>query len=392
MSDTPQQPAAAAATASPTTGIRLAEHNRCGIITLDRPHVLNAINIEMVHHIHAALQRWEQQQRITGTGTAGTQRNKALVLLRSDVATVFSAGGDVLRLLQRPVTVSMRYFYDEYKLIYCIGTLRLPLVALIDGLTMGSGVGLSVHGAYRVATERTVFAMPEMALGGIPEAGSSFVLSRLRGQLGVYLALTASRLYGRDVWRAGIATHFCAAERLGALQRRLMECESGAEVEATLQRDCDAVEKPDDDEPATASAKLLHELQPLLDDCFGADTMEEIVGRLAQAQVLDGEPGAWATATLEQLRRMSPLSLKICLRMQRLGAILPLEECLALEWRLAMRFAREDFGEFREGIAAMLVRKDRAPKWRFARLEDVSEAVLDGYFEAPERYEDELWL
>lgn len=212
------------------------------------------------------------------------ESTKSLVIVKSNMEKSFCAGGDVRALVEEPPANGERFFREEYTLNHLIGTYRIPYVALISGITMGGGVGISVHGRYRVATEKTMFAMPETLIGLFPDVGGSHFLPRLTGALGMYLGLTGFRLKGRDVQRAGIATHFCESERLPELEAALIDCGSSADVDRVLAKFC----------PADSSGTfILANHMAKINACFQADTVEGILNNLQ----CDGSD--WAKETLK---------------------------------------------------------------------------------------------
>lgn len=320
----------------------------------------------MVRSIAPVLQRWES--------------TKSLVIVKSALSKAFCAGGDVRTLVTNPLPGAYAFFREEYTLNHLIGSYRQPYVALIDGITMGGGVGLSVHGRYRVATEKTMFAMPETLIGLFPDVGGSHFLPRLAGELGTYLGLTGARLKGRDVLAAGIATHYCASERLGDLELALIECSGPADVERALSMHCAVAA----DAVADGYQFALAAVRPQIDRCFGAHTVEEIIERLRA----DGSE--WAQQTLKLLAPTSQLSLKVTLRLLREGAGRTLAECLRVEHRLVRRHAEDS--DFAEGVRAMLIDRDNAPRWKYERLEEVPAEKVAGYFEPLECGEEELKL
>lgn len=337
------------------------ELNECGIVQLNRPRALNALNWDMVRSIYRALQSWETD----GDG------KKTVVIMKSSSEKAFCAGGDVLSLIAGDPQRAFDFFRDECTLLYLIGTYRVPYVALINGITMGGGVGLSVHGRYRVATEKTVFAMPETRIGLFPDVGASHFLPRMSGELGTYLGLTSSRLKDTDVWSAGIATHYCMSERLADLEGALCTCRNDADVQAALRWHCE----PESQRPTDALAAH----KPNIDRCFAADTVEEILRNL------ETDGGDWAARTLSTLHKVSPLSLKVTLRLLRLGRHLSLAECFRLEYSMAVRHFVDS--DFKEGVTAILIRKD-APKWRFERVEDVPDDFVERFFVPLQRNEN----
>merc|ERR1712137_794272 len=186
--------------------------NKC-LITLNRPKALNALNLNMIRQITPALKKWQAEEKV-------------LVLIKGTGGKAFCAGGDVRTIVESRhdpnSTLAQDFFSEEYQLNYLISTLEIPYIALIDGITMGGGVGLSVHCHYRVATERTLFAMPETAIGFFPDVGGTYFLPKLKGKLGLFLGLTGYRLKGADVYHAGIATHALNSTNLGEIEQELL--------------------------------------------------------------------------------------------------------------------------------------------------------------------------
>ncbi|CAH1107331.1 unnamed protein product [Psylliodes chrysocephalus] len=197
-----------------------------GIIVLNRPKALNALNLSMIEKIHPTLKNWESK--------------KALVIVKGTGEKAFCAGGDVRAVVEAGLKgrkeLGHEFFKKEYFTNGLIGSYKIPYIAIIDGIVMGGGVGLSVHGKYRVATERTLFAMPETQIGFFPDVGGSYFLSRLTGKLGLYLALTGQRLKGPDVLKAGIATHLVDSNRLKDLEEAMLNCSNESDVQETLNK------------------------------------------------------------------------------------------------------------------------------------------------------------
>lgn len=295
------------------------------------------------------------------------------------------AGGDVAALANdnkegpEGVKRSQDYFALEYQLDHLIATYSKPYVAVMDGITMGGGVGLSVHAPFRIATERTVFAMPETTIGFFPDVGGSFFLSRLDGELGTYLALTSERLNGVQAFYAGVATHYMDSSALSNLTNRLAELVF--RDYASLSERCDLVNKtiaefstglPSvEKEPI----QLRYKLRMAIDRCFKYNTIEEII----QALEKEEDQKEWAHKTLETLTSRSPTSLKVTLRQLRLGKNWSIKETFQREHAMASEFmSRHDFTE---GVSARLISKPaRTPEWNPSRLEDVTSKDVDAYF------------
>ncbi|XP_066469125.1 3-hydroxyisobutyryl-CoA hydrolase, mitochondrial isoform X3 [Tiliqua scincoides] len=254
----------------------LLEKRGCAaVITLNRPKALNTITISMIRQIYPQLKKWEQDPETS------------LIIIKGAGEKAFCAGGDIRAITEAGKagdSLTQDFFREEYILNNAVGTCRKPYVALIHGITMGGGVGLSVHGHFRVATEKTLFAMPETAIGLFPDVGGGYFLPKLSGKIGYFLALTGFRLKGRDVHRAGIATHFIEAEKVAALEKDLTELKSPskenvADLLDSYHKKC----KLDEDKEF-----VLNEHMEKINSLFSANSIEEIIQKLNQ----DGSPFA----------------------------------------------------------------------------------------------------
>ncbi|XP_015115719.1 3-hydroxyisobutyryl-CoA hydrolase, mitochondrial [Diachasma alloeum] len=331
------------------------EVGESGLITLNRPKALNALNLSMVRKIHPVLKKWES--------------SKNMVVIRGSGDKAFCAGGDVKSLVLSlneswGRASSCEFFREEYALDYLIGSFKKPYVALIHGITMGGGVGLSVHGKYRVATEKTVYAMPETAIGLYPDVGGTYFLPRLRGQLGFYLGLTGHRLKGVDVKLAGIATHYVQSSKLEELTDALLKS-GGKDLEKILANF----------EDKTPAEFTLAKYSDKIDEYFSAGTVEEIVDRLKE------DKSEWAQGVIDNLSKMSPTSLKLTLKALQRGRGMNLLECLRVENRLSNAASRRD-GDFYEGVRALLIDKDGKPRWNPASLEQVTDDYVENMFKS----------
>jgi enoyl-CoA hydratase len=324
--------------ASPGPGVSAARDGRLGRLALDRPKALNALDLPMIRFMLQTLDQWREDRTVEAVLVEGEGR-------------AFCAGGDIRAVralvLAADYDQAERFFAEEYALNAAIAHYPKPVISLIGGICMGGGLGISIHGAHRIVTEAAVMAMPETAIGLAPDIGASFFLPRLRGFLGTYLGLTGHRLEGADIVHAGLGTAFVPAARLPVLSAAL------------------AQEGPDVI-PRFAAPLPPDRLQPHLaaiDRCFSAESVIEIIARLE----VEGTP--WSRAVLETLRAMSPSSLCWSLALLRGGADRSLEACLAGELALVTRIIR--LPDFAEGVRAMVIDKDRAPRWQPARVEDV---------------------
>ncbi|CAG7836885.1 unnamed protein product [Allacma fusca] len=343
--------------------------NRKGIITLNRPKALNALNLSMLRKIYPVLKEWESSQKF--------------VIIKGSGGRAFCAGGDVRAVTDSATAGTDLYkdfFREEYMLNALVGTLHIPYIALIDGITMGGGVGLSVHGQYRVATEKTVFAMPETAIGLFPDVGGSYFLPRLGGRLGLFLALTGYRLKGGDCLRAGIATHVCNSDTIDFLEQDLISLEASdstpAGIETILQRYNDLC-------PAAKQSFSLQDKLTKIDAIFKADSIEGIISGLKT------ENSEWSLGIVDILSKMSPTSLKTTFKLLVEGADLDLQQCLKMEYRLSQRCCETH--DFIEGVRALLVDKDQKPQWDPRTLADVTDSYVNTFF-APLPADRELKL
>lgn len=341
-----------------------------GILILNRPKALNAVNPDMAHILYSQLKVWDSDSEIK------------MVVIKSSSEKAFCAGGDVKRLVLDPVDPEKgkTFFRTEYTLNNLIGSLSVPFVALIDGIVMGGGCGLSIHGNFRVVTEKALFAMPETAIGLFPDVGASHFLNKLPGSLGMYFGLTGQRLAGLDLFKAGIATHFVPSDKIQTLEDDILRLEKPdlLKIDRVLTK---YQEQWQDDFRREFS------LKPhigRINSIFGqANTVEEIIAGLEK------DNSEWARKHIELLAKMSPTSLKLTFEELRRGKSLTLPECLKMEYRLACRASEQK--DFYEGVRALLVEKHNKPRWDPAKLEDVKDSDIQAYFE-PLPYNLELQL
>ncbi|KAL2651438.1 hypothetical protein R1flu_019566 [Riccia fluitans] len=332
------------------------------IAILNRPSKLNALTFGMVTRLNELYSGWEKDPYVR------------LVIIKGN-GRGFCAGGDVADVYRLGKAgkrgEAIEFFRQEYHLNYMIGTYKKPHVALLNGVVMGGGTGISVHGTFRVATENSLFAMPETAIGLHPDVGASYYLSRLPGHLGEYLGLTGTRLDGADMVACSLATHFVPSHRLGMLEERLgsLNTDDPVVISSAIDEYCDIVH--------------LNEKSPLhrrqeIDSCFGRSSAEEIVRKI-EAGVESGNP--WYRETLDKLKKASPLSLKVTLRSVREGRRQQLFQCLQRDYRLSAHAVESKYSsDFAEGCRAVLVDKDNAPKWNPPTLEQVTNELVDYHF------------
>ncbi|XP_026073411.1 3-hydroxyisobutyryl-CoA hydrolase, mitochondrial isoform X4 [Carassius auratus] len=330
-----------------------------GVITLNRPKALNALNLTMIRHIYPQLKNWDKDSETD------------LVIIKGAGEKAFCAGGDIRAVTEAGKagdSLAQDFFREEYILNNTIGTYQKPYVALIDGITMGGGVGLSVHGRFRVATEKTLFAMPETGIGLFPDVGGGYFLPRLQGKLGLFLALTGFRLKGRDIQRVGVATHFVQSDKIVSLEKDLIDLKSPSNSDVAQLLDSYQEQSSLDAEKPF----VLQEQTEAIDRLFSAGSVEEIMENLKR----DGS--AFALKQTETLAKMSPTSLKLTFRQIQEGARMSLQEVLVMEYRLSQACMRGH--DFYEGVRAVLIDKDQSPKWKPSTLSGVSEQAIEECF------------
>ncbi|NGM22362.1 enoyl-CoA hydratase/isomerase family protein [Roseomonas stagni] len=310
----------------------LKREGAAGTLLMNRPRALNALDLPMIEAFASAIPTLRADPAV------------ALVVLEGAGGKAFCAGGDVRRIrelaLARDASGIEAFFAGEYAVNAAIAGFGKPWVSLIDGVCMGGGIGVSVHGSHRIVTEHAMLAMPETAIALFPDVGTSHVLPRLPGALGPWLALTGARLRGAEAVEAGLATHFVKRERLPALRDALLAGDIGA-----VDRLAEAVA------PGAIAAQ-----RPAIDRCFSHATLADIQAALA------AEDTDWARAQSAILARMSPTSMAVTLELLKRGATLDLAGCLAMELRLTRAVTMHP--DFAEGVRAVLVDKDNHPHWQ----------------------------
>ena len=331
-----------------------------GRLRLNRPKALHALTMPMAETMLAALEGWRIDSGVTAVmidhapasdGDPKTSRG-------------FCAGGDIRMLAESGASdgaAARAFFAAEYRLNHALFTYAKPTVAVMDGVTMGGGVGLALPCRYRVATQNTRLAMPETAIGLFPDVGGGWYLSRLPGRLGQYLALTGTRLDGAECLALGLASHYIPSDRLDGIKQRLVERPSG-EIEDIL---AGAAQVPD--------AAAILDRRADIDWLFASDKLEEVFAALAS----DG--GDFAQETLATLRTRSPLSMKVSLKLLLDGHAMPtFEDEMRQEYAVATHIVQRP--DFAEGVRAVIVDKDNAPRWDPATPEAVSDHLIDRIF------------
>lgn len=325
--------------------------NGVGRITLNRPRALNALNPGMCEIMTEALLAWRDDNDVRS------------VLIDHAGERGFCAGGDIRMIAASgagDAVEAKAFFLVEYRLNDLMVRYPKPIVAVMDGIVMGGGVGISDPAPVRVVTERTLYAMPETGIGLFPDVGGGWFLPRMPGQTGIWLALTGARIKAADCLPLQVGTHFIPADQIEAFKLALIEADEAPQaVAARFARD--------------PGASPLDPHREAIDRGFAFDTVEEIFS------ALEGEGSSWAEAQLAMLKTKSPQSLKVSLRQMRAGAkMATFGEVMAMEYALGGRVVQTH--DFQEGVRSVIVDKDNDPHWKPRTLAGVTDAMLDAFF------------
>lgn len=327
-----------------------------GIITLNRPAVLNSLNHSMVVAIHAQLKQWVETNEIKA------------VVVRAGEGRAFCAGGDLRSMYEHHHIndkKSMQFFYDEYQLNRYIFHFKKPYIALLDGITMGGGVGISIHGSHRVVSENLLFAMPETGIGFFPDVGGTYFLPRLSDYWGYYLGLTGKRLQYNDCIALKIATQHVKQDVFPALIRALADAPFQHDAKQTVTKIITEFCRP-------TKPSFLLEAAEEISSCFAKNSMEEIVESLKRSR------SEAAQEAYQALLKKSPTSLKVTLRALQKGAALSFDACMQQEFRLVSHFLQKH--DFLEGIRALIIDKDQSPLWQPLTLNEITTQDVEEYF------------
>lgn len=327
-----------------------------GLVTLNRPKALNAITHGMVRALAGQLDQWARDDAVTR------------VIVTANGERAFSAGGDIRALYDLIVAgrqeEALSFFREEYTLNAAIKRYPKPYVSLIDGIVMGGGVGISIHGSHRVAGERYAFAMPEVGIGFFPDVGATYALPRLAGEIGTWLALTGERMYAADAVLAGAATHHVKSHRFADLKLALCGADP---VNAVLADYMESV-GPGETMPRRRT----------IDRTFSHDTVEAILAALERDAQKISDHAQWSGRTLQTMRAKSPASLKLALAQMRYGRTRSFEACMRCEFRIVSRIV---YGhDMVEGVRAAIVDKDNAPRWSPSDLAAVPKDLIPQHF------------
>ncbi|WP_153773679.1 enoyl-CoA hydratase/isomerase family protein [Pseudomonas sp. MNR3A] len=336
--------------------------NHIGHLTLNRPSGLNALTLDMVRSLQHHLDAWAQDPEVKA------------VVLRGEGPKGFCAGGDIRSLhdsFKSGSDLHERFFVEEYALDLCIHHYRKPILVLMDGFTLGGGMGLAQGADLRIVTERSRLGMPEVGIGYFPDVGGSYFLSRIPGELGIYLGVSGAQIQAADALYCGLADWYVDSAKLAALDEGLNHLNFGDQPLKDLQGLLAKLGSQRlDDAP-------LAKLRPAIDHFFALPDLTSIIEQLRAVSIGDSHP--WALATADQLETRSPLAMAVTLEMLRRGRRLSLEECFAMELHLDRQWFAH--GDIIEGVRALIVDKDKQPRWNPPTLAALSRQRVDQFFE-----------
>lgn len=332
------------------------QEGQLGLITLNRSSALNALTLSMILAMQRQLTLWKQDDNIRA------------VVLQAVPGTAFCVGGDVRSLYYSGRvndSEQMQFFWHEYRLNHFIHHFGKPYISLIDGMVMGGGVGISMHGSHPIACDQFVFAMPETSIGFFPDIGASYLLTRCPGYLGIYLGLTGNQLGPHDALKAGLVKKIVPSEQIPALLQVLKDAELSEDAFKGVDQCLHEYALLD---PATDASQI----KPEIDVCFVHPSVEMIKDSLQEHE------GIWSVSIENALSQKSPLSLKVTLAQLQKATGLTLAECLQMDYNLVSHFMQGS--DFYEGVRALLIDKDKKPLWNPDRLDAVTEQMVEDYF------------
>lgn len=335
-----------------------------GLITLNRPQAYNALTEEICIGIEQKLTEWQNMGQIKA------------VVIRGEGEKAFSAGGDIRFVYDQGrsaagVRKSSKFFFHEYRMNQRIFHFPKPFIALMHGITMGGGAGVSVHGSHRIGSENLIFAMPETGIGFFPDVGGSYFLPRCTGKTGFYMALTGARLHIADALYAGVVDHLVPREEFDNLIRSLVEARFNDNINMQVSDIISSFSMDIDGMDIYKPHLLEHRSE--INQVFSLNSIEEILESLSKSDI------DWCQIVLNTLLEKSPTSLKVTLKELQLGSQMDFDDCMNMEFRIATRFLNHP--DFYEGIRSAIIDKDRTPVWRPNTLEDLTNESIQEFFE-----------
>lgn len=337
----------------PNTFISESIERKSAILTLNRPKAYNAVDLEMLQTIHMELKKWQEDASIE------------FIILQSSMDNVFCAGGDIKAAYQKQndPNYARTFFQLEYGLNAIISNYPKPIIALINGLTLGGGMGLAMHASHRIVNENALLGMPETTIGFFPDVGSGYFYNKLPEPLSLYLALTGSLISPSEAIITGLASHYVPSSKWQALKEGLKECRDKRGIEKCLER----YHEPQNFARAFPFADVINE-------CFSAKSIEEIFERL------QSHASSFAKECYQKLLTKSPTSLKVTFKKFKQNRGWPLKTVLEEDFVLSQNFTRHP--DMKEGIRAQVIDKDKSPKWTPSTLMEVTEEMVEGLFRA----------
>lgn len=333
-----------------------------GLITLNRPSALNSLTLEMCTAIEEKLAEWQKMGHIKA------------VVVRGEGEKAFCAGGDIKTIYHNGksgIKKSKKFFWHEYRMNRRIFHFPKPFVSLMHGITMGGGVGVSIHGSHRVGSENLIFAMPETGIGFFPDVGGSYFLPRCTGKTGFYLALTGARCHIADALYAGVVDHLVPEDKFDDLITALVEARFNDNTNMQVSDLISSFSMDTDGMDIFKPHLLEHRSE--INQIFSLNTIEDIMESLSNSE------NDWCQVVLDNLLEKSPTSLKVTLKELQLGSQMDFDDCMQMEYRMALRFLTHP--DFYEGIRSTVVDKDRTPAWRPNTLEKVTKEDIQEFFE-----------
>ena len=336
--------------------IDIKQFNSTVVITLQRERVLNALNLNMVRKIFEKIKDWEKNDSVSG------------IVIKGEGEKAFCAGGDIVQVYHakndKHNNISYDFFREEYLLNYAISKFKKPWISILNGIAMGGGLGLSVHGSHRIITEKTVTAMPETAIGLFPDVGGGYFLSRMKGSVGKYIAITGRTLDFQDTIYSGIGTHLLYSNKLDEFINKLLQQKS---YDSNVVDEM--IEKYNNKSEIVPNLK---NIEKNIDKFFSKKSILDVYNSLRNNE------SDWARNTLDILRKKSPTSMAVTLEQIEKSANISLKDCLSMEFRICQSMMSKH--DFYEGVRANLVDKDRKPKWKPSDIEDITNEIIDDHF------------
>jgi len=344
---------------------------KVAVITLNSPKSLNALGVDMIKLIHPKLKQWQTQDDI------------AAVFLQGEGDKAFCAGGDIVYMYNDIIADKgnyspgvENYFATEYELDYFIHTFNKPFIVWGNGIVMGGGLGLMVGGSHRIVTESSRIAMPEISIGLYPDVGGSHFLNRMPNNCGMFLGLTGASINAADAKYSHLADYFVASDNKSALMEQLVTLDWQDSIEVNHDKLSSLLAAFEQDSASQIPESKLTEHETLINQVTRFDNLKEIVDGILAVETED----KWFVRAQKSLKHGSPLSASLTFEQIQRGAKLSLADCFRMELNLSVKAGK--FGEFSEGVRALLIDKDNAPKWHFSSIEAVDEEVVDWFFDS----------